>query len=296
MCFMMDPTSGKKVCYVQFPQRFDGIDNRDRYSNRNVVFFDVSNFFSCSGYIYFSARRAENDFGNFDRSTWRVWMVCKGPYMLAQGVSSEGKLFMDMMLLSRRSHRARLVTAGRSGAVCAVDLEKTREKNWREKNWRKKRRRHWSKKRHLNRYMHLKPSKKVLKVTFLFLENNIRILVTWSSRYYPLCPTARPLTWAWGTKISSETKWIQLNCATYLSITDTKNENQSIVFQEKLEKKFGQSPVFVASTLLENGGIPKEVSSTLLLKEAIHVISCGYEDKTEWGKEVSNSVLNSELH
>lgn len=49
--------------------------------------------------------------------------------MLAQGVSSEGKLFMDMMLLSRRSHRARLVTAGRSGAVCAVDLEKTREKN-----------------------------------------------------------------------------------------------------------------------------------------------------------------------
>lgn len=41
MCFMMDPTSGKKVCYVQFPQRFDGIDRNDRYSNRNVVFFDV---------------------------------------------------------------------------------------------------------------------------------------------------------------------------------------------------------------------------------------------------------------
>ena len=42
MCFMMDPTSGKKICYVQFPQRFDGIDRHDRYSNRNVVFFDVS--------------------------------------------------------------------------------------------------------------------------------------------------------------------------------------------------------------------------------------------------------------
>lgn len=41
MCFMMDPTSGKKICYVQFPQRFDGIDRHDRYSNRNVVFFDV---------------------------------------------------------------------------------------------------------------------------------------------------------------------------------------------------------------------------------------------------------------
>jgi len=43
MCFMMDPTSGKKICYVQFPQRFDGIDRHARYSNRNVVFFDVSN-------------------------------------------------------------------------------------------------------------------------------------------------------------------------------------------------------------------------------------------------------------
>lgn len=41
MCFMMDPASGKHVCYVQFPQRFDGIDRHDRYSNRNVVFFDV---------------------------------------------------------------------------------------------------------------------------------------------------------------------------------------------------------------------------------------------------------------
>ncbi|KAJ8557370.1 hypothetical protein K7X08_002995 [Anisodus acutangulus] len=43
------------------------------------------------------------------------------------------------------------------------------------------------------------------------------------------------------------------------------------------EKKFGQSPVFVASTLLEYGGLPKEVSTSSLLKEAIHVISCGYE-------------------
>ena len=41
MCFMMDPLLGKKVCYVQFPQRFDGIDRHDRYANRNVVFFDV---------------------------------------------------------------------------------------------------------------------------------------------------------------------------------------------------------------------------------------------------------------
>ncbi|KAJ6709176.1 X-BOX TRANSCRIPTION FACTOR-RELATED [Salix koriyanagi] len=30
----------------------------------------------------------------------------------------------------------------------------------------------------------------------------------------------------------------------------------------------------------------KRASSASLLKEAIHVISCGYEDKTEWGKEI----------
>lgn len=45
MCFMMDPNLGKHVCYVQFPQRFDGIDRNDRYANRNTVFFDVSSLF-----------------------------------------------------------------------------------------------------------------------------------------------------------------------------------------------------------------------------------------------------------
>lgn len=43
MCFLMDPLVGKKVCYVQFPQRFDGIDRNDRYANHNTVFFDVRN-------------------------------------------------------------------------------------------------------------------------------------------------------------------------------------------------------------------------------------------------------------
>ena len=38
----MDNALGKKTCYVQFPQRFDGIDRNDRYANRNTVFFDVS--------------------------------------------------------------------------------------------------------------------------------------------------------------------------------------------------------------------------------------------------------------
>ena len=46
MCFMMEPAAGKKICYVQFPQRYNGIDCQDRYSNRNVVFFEVCAFFS----------------------------------------------------------------------------------------------------------------------------------------------------------------------------------------------------------------------------------------------------------
>lgn len=56
--------------------------------------------------------------------------------------------------------------------------------------------------------------------------------------------------------------------------------------QMSLEQRFGQSAVFVASTLMENGGVPPSATPENLLKEAIHVISCGYEDKTEWGTEV----------
>lgn len=56
--------------------------------------------------------------------------------------------------------------------------------------------------------------------------------------------------------------------------------------QMSLEKRFGQSAVFVASTLMENGGVPQSATPETLLKEAIHVISCGYEDKTDWGSEV----------
>lgn len=56
--------------------------------------------------------------------------------------------------------------------------------------------------------------------------------------------------------------------------------------QVSLEKRFGQSTVFVASTLMENGGVPESATPETLLKEAIHVISCGYEDKSDWGQEV----------
>ncbi|XP_010492624.1 PREDICTED: cellulose synthase-like protein D2 [Camelina sativa] len=41
MCFMLD-RGGDRLCYVQFPQRFEGIDPSDRYANHNTVFFDVN--------------------------------------------------------------------------------------------------------------------------------------------------------------------------------------------------------------------------------------------------------------
>ncbi|KAJ0778203.1 putative 1,4-beta-D-xylan synthase [Helianthus annuus] len=37
--FMMD-RGGEDICYIQFPQRFEGIDPSDRYANHNTVFFD----------------------------------------------------------------------------------------------------------------------------------------------------------------------------------------------------------------------------------------------------------------
>nr|TKS12174.1 cellulose synthase [Populus alba] len=63
-------------------------------------------------------------------------------------------------------------------------------------------------------------------------------------------------------------------------------EKSSLMSQKSFEKRFGQSPVFIASTLMENGGVPEGTNSQSHIKEAIHVISCGYEEKTEWGKEV----------
>lgn len=70
-------------------------------------------------------------------------------------------------------------------------------------------------------------------------------------------------------------------------------EKSSLMSQKNFEKRFGQSPVFIASTLMEAGGLPEGTNPTSLVKEAIHVISCGYEEKTEWGKEVCNIFLES---
>ena len=42
MCFFLDPMKGHNIGFVQFPQRFDGVDKNDRYANHNTVFFDIN--------------------------------------------------------------------------------------------------------------------------------------------------------------------------------------------------------------------------------------------------------------
>jgi hypothetical protein len=73
----------------------------------------------------------------------------------------------------------------------------------------------------------------------------------------------------------------------YMAGAGFDDEKSLLMSQMSLEKRFGQSAAFVASTLMEYGGVPQSATPESLLKEAIHVISCGYEDKTEWGTEVT---------
>lgn len=197
MCFMMDPTVGKKVCYVQFPQRFDGIDRHDRYANRNVVFFDIN---------------------------------MKG----LDGI--QGPIYVGTGCVFRRQ------------ALYGFDAPKAEKEPTRTCNCLPK----WCcccKSRKKNKKVKVKQEKKKKKSK----RSDASLLI-----------------------FNSED----------IEVEGIESEKLAFISQIKLEKKFGQSPVFVSSTLLENGGVPQNASPASLLKEAIHVISCGYEDKTDWGKEV----------
>ncbi|CAN4118139.1 unnamed protein product [Withania somnifera] len=198
MCFMMDPTSGKKICYVQFPQRFDGIDRHDRYSNRNVVFFDIN---------------------------------MKG----LDGI--QGPIYVGTGCVFRRQ------------ALYGYDAPKK-----------------------------AKPPGKTCNC--------------WPNWCCFCCKSRKKHKKGKTTKDKKKIKGKDASMLIHAlenieeGIEGIDSEKAFLMSQIKLEKKFGQSPVFVASTLLEDGGVPPGASSASLLKEAIHVISCGYEDKTEWGKEV----------
>ncbi|XP_068320436.1 cellulose synthase A catalytic subunit 2 [UDP-forming]-like [Pyrus communis] len=196
MCFMMDPQSGKKICYVQFPQRFDGIDLHDRYSNRNVVFFDI-NMKGLDG--------------------------IQGPIYVGTGCVFRRQALYGFDAPTKKKPPGKTCNCWPKWCCMCCGSRKKNKKS--KSNDKKKKTKDTSKQIHA-------------------LEN------------------------------------IQEG------IEGIDNEKASLIPQIKFEKKFGQSPVFIASTLMEDGGVPKGTSSASLLKEAIHVISCGYEDKSEWGKEV----------
>ncbi|KAF8413717.1 hypothetical protein HHK36_001709 [Tetracentron sinense] len=194
MCFMMDPQVGQDVCYVQFPQRFDGIDRSDRYANRNTVFFDVNmkGLDGIQGPVYVGTGCVFN----------RQALYGYGPPSLPNLPKSSS-------------------SCSWCGSCCCCCRSK-------------------------------KPSKDV-------------------------------------SEVYRDSKRDDLNAAIFnLREIDNYDEHErsQLISQLSFEKTFGLSTVFIESTLMENGGVAETANPSTLIKEAIHVISCGYEEKTGWGKEI----------
>ncbi|KAL1560345.1 Cellulose synthase A catalytic subunit 8 [UDP-forming] [Salvia divinorum] len=191
MCFYMDPQVGRDVCYVQFPQRFDGIDKSDRYANRNTVFFDVNmkGLDGIQGPVYVGTGCV------FNRQALYGYGPSNLPTLPAKSTSSS--------------------------CCCCRRKKPAKEKDFAE--------------------------------------------------------TYR------------DAKREDLNAAIFnLREIDNYDEHERsmLISQMSFEKTFGLSTVFIESTLLENGGVADSANPSTLIKEAIHVISCGYEEKTAWGKEI----------
>lgn len=201
MCFMMDPTLGKKVCYVQFPQRFDGIDWHDRYANRNTVFFDI-NMKGLDG--------------------------IQGPIYVGTGCVFRRQALYGYDAPKKEKTPGNTCNCCPKWCCCGCCLSRKKNRKTKPKQEKKK-----------------KKSKRNDTSSPIFNLEDIEE-----------------------------------------GVEGIDSEKSSLMSQKNFEKRFGQSPVFVSSTLLENGGVPKNATPASLLNEAIHVISCGYEDKTEWGKEV----------
>ncbi|KAL5223819.1 hypothetical protein ABZP36_010458 [Zizania latifolia] len=236
MCFLMDKQLGKKLCYVQFPQRFDGIDRHDRYANRNVVFFDINmkGLDGIQGPVYVGTGCVFNrqalygyDPPRPDKrpkmtcDCWPSWCCCcccfgggkrdkshKGKKGGESGVDEPRRGLLGFY--KKRSKKEKL---GGGGAAALAGGKKGYRKHQR----------------------------------------------------------------------GFELEEIEEGLEGYDEL-----ERSSLMSQKSFEKRFGQSPVFIASTLVEDGGLPQGAAAdpAALIKEAIHVISCGYEEKTEWGKEI----------
>lgn len=191
MCFLMDPVVGRDVCYVQFPQRFDGIDRHDRYANRNTVFFDVNmkGLDGIQGPVYVGTGCC------FNRQALYGYGPPSLPTLLKQSSSSC------------------------SWCCCCC-----------------------------------RPKKPVKDLS----------------------------------ELQRDSKREDLNAAIF-NLKEIDNyddyERSLLMSQKSFEKTFGMSSVFIESTLMENG-VAESADPSTVIKEAIHVIGCGYEEKTAWGKEI----------
>ncbi|PPR89882.1 hypothetical protein GOBAR_AA30803 [Gossypium barbadense] len=189
MCFLMDPEVGRDVCYVQFPQRFDGIDRSDRYANRNTVFFDVNikGLDGIQGPVY----------------------VGTGCVFNRQALYGYGLPSMPSLSKSSSSSCS---CCGCCSCCC--------------------------------------PGKRA-----------------------PKDPS----------ELYRDAKREELDAAIF-NLREI--DRSMLISQRSFEKTFGLSSVFIESTIMENGGVAESANPSTLIKEAIHVINCGYEEKTEWGKEI----------
>ncbi|XP_047063083.1 cellulose synthase A catalytic subunit 7 [UDP-forming]-like [Lolium rigidum] len=229
MCFLMDPQLGKKLCYVQFPQRFDGIDLHDRYANRNVVFFDINmkGLDGIQGPVYvgtgcvfnrqalygYDPPRAEKR-PKMTCDCWPSWCCCCCCFGGGKHRKSKDKKGGDGEDEPRR---------GLLGFYKKRGSKKDKLGGGPKKGSYRKQQRGY------------------------------------------------------------ELEEIEEGIEGYDDL-----DRSSLMSQKSFQKRFGQSPVFIASTLVEDGGLPQGAAADPagLIKEAIHVISCGYEEKTEWGKEI----------
>lgn len=216
MCFLMDPHVGKKLCYVQFPQRFDGIDRHDRYANRNVVFFDI-NMKGLDG--------------------------IQGPVYVGTGcVFNRQALYgYDPPVSQKRPKMTCDCWPKWCCCCCCGGSRKSKSKK--------------------------KGVKGLLGLEGLYTKKKKMMGKNYSRKL------------SFGPVFDLEE--IEEGLEGYDEL-----EKSSLMSQKNFEKRFGQSPVFITSTLMEEGGHPAGTNPTSLIKEAIHVISCGYEEKTEWGKEI----------
>ncbi|KAI7757649.1 hypothetical protein M8C21_009956 [Ambrosia artemisiifolia] len=188
MCFLMDPQVSRDVCYIQFPQRFDGIDRSDRYANRNTVFFDV-NMKGLDG--------------------------IQGPVYVGTGC-----VFYRQALYGYGPQSLPTLPSPSSSSSCCCGPKKPKKD----------------------------------------LE-----------------------------EFKRDARRDDLNAAIF-NLKEIESyddyERSLLISQMSFEKTFGMSSVFIESTLMENGGLAESANPATMINEAIHVISCGYEEKTAWGKEI----------